>query len=114
MHLPNPLGSYPMVLRDYKTHNPIKGELLLDYTKYDLYYCSRTTGKLESVTNGVYNTVIEQKTIATPTVVKDLTIDTDYRARNDEYVYPERKDRVYNSINFFTYKKINGIKSERY
>ena len=42
MHLPT-LGSYPLTLRDFDINNPRKGELLLDYTNYELYYINRIT-----------------------------------------------------------------------
>ena len=35
MHLPE-LGSYPLTLRDFDISNPRRGELLLDYSKYEL------------------------------------------------------------------------------
>ena len=38
MHVPNPLGSYPLVLRSKDAVNPRNNELMYDYVSNDLYF----------------------------------------------------------------------------
>lgn len=61
MHVPNPLGGLPLVLRDVNTANPRKGELLFDYTSADLYYVNKKTGKKTRLADSIYQKIIASK-----------------------------------------------------
>lgn len=61
MHVPNPLGGLPLVLRDVNTPNPRMGELLLDYTNADLYYINKETGKKTRLADSIYQKIIASK-----------------------------------------------------
>ena len=60
MHLPE-LGSYPLTLRDFEVNNSRKGELLLDYTNYELYYINRNTGERVSMAQDIYQRILRAK-----------------------------------------------------
>ena len=60
MHLPE-LGSYPLTLRDFDISNPRRGELLLDYSKYELYYANKYTGELVSMAQDIYQRILRAK-----------------------------------------------------
>lgn len=60
MHLPT-LGSYPLTLRDFDINNPRRGELLLDYTNYELYYINRNTGERVSVAQDIYQRILRAR-----------------------------------------------------
>ena len=61
MHIPNPLGSYPLSLRSYDVPSPRKGELLLNYSNYYLYYCDRYTGKIIPIAENIYREILKIK-----------------------------------------------------
>lgn len=61
MHVPNPLGGIPLILRDADTKNPRNGELLLDYTNADLYYVDRKTGVKSKLAESIYQKIIDSK-----------------------------------------------------
>lgn len=54
MHKPIPYGTYPLVLRNYNTGNPIPGELLFDFNSYDLYVCNRLNKKVVPIAKMIY------------------------------------------------------------
>ena len=54
MHVPNPLGGLPLILRDVNTTNPRRGELLFDYTNADLYYINKETGKKTRLADSIF------------------------------------------------------------
>lgn len=72
MHLPT-LGSYPLTLRDFEVNNPRRGELLLDYTKHELYYINRDTGERVSVAQDIYQRILRAKMQNTNIVRYDNT-----------------------------------------
>lgn len=61
MHIPSPLGSYPLTLRDYNVSNPRDGELLLDYENSDLYYINRADHTKVRMADEIYRRIIEAK-----------------------------------------------------
>ena len=61
MHVPNPLGGLPLILRDVNTTNPRRGELLFDYTNADLYYVNKETGKKTRLADSIYQKIIASK-----------------------------------------------------
>ena len=61
MHVPNPLGGLPLILRDVNTTNPRSGELLFDYTNADLYYVNKETGKKTRLADSIYQKIIASK-----------------------------------------------------
>ena len=61
MHVPNPLGGLPLILRDVNTPNPRRGELLFDYAKADLYYINKETGKKTRLADSIYQQLIAAK-----------------------------------------------------
>ena len=61
MHVPNPLGGLPLILRDANTTNPRRGELLFDYTNADLYYINKETGKKTRLADSIYQKIIASK-----------------------------------------------------
>lgn len=61
MYVPSPLGSYPLVLRDYNIGTPRGGEFLLDYEKNDLYYIDRDTLTRKRLAEEIYQKILEAK-----------------------------------------------------
>ena len=61
MHVPNPLGGLPLILRDVNITNPRRGELLFDYTNADLYYINKETGKKTRLADSIYQKIIASK-----------------------------------------------------
>ena len=61
MHVPNPLGGVPLILRDVDTKNLRKGELLLDYTSSDLYFVDKETGQKERLADSIYKSIVDAK-----------------------------------------------------
>lgn len=61
MHVPNPLGGVPLVLRDVDTKNLRRGELLLDYTNSDLYFVDKETGQKERLADSIYKSIVDAK-----------------------------------------------------
>lgn len=58
MHIPNPLGGYPLVLRDSSEERCRKGELLYDYNNNDLYYVNKQSGEKNLLAKDIYNKII--------------------------------------------------------
>ena len=52
------LSHYPLVPRDYNVSNPIRGELLMDYTYNDLYYVKPSTGEVVSIAREIYDRIL--------------------------------------------------------
>lgn len=61
MHVPNPLGGYPLILRPSDVPNPRNGELLMDYENNDLIYVNRETGNKSSIAMDIYNKIIASR-----------------------------------------------------
>lgn len=58
MHVPNPLGGVPLILRPSSVVNPLNGELLMDYENNDLLYVNKETGKISSIAENIYKSII--------------------------------------------------------
>jgi hypothetical protein len=61
MYVPSPLGSYPLVLRDFEVGTPRDGEFLLDYDKYDIYYIDRKDSTRKRLADEIYQRILEAK-----------------------------------------------------
>lgn len=59
MHVPNPLGSYPLVLRSENASGPRNNELMFDYTTNDLYFVE--SGKPIKLARSIYDKIIKSK-----------------------------------------------------
>lgn len=59
MHVPNPLGSYPLVLRSKDAVNPRNNELMYDYVSDDLYFVNN--GKKGKLAKDIYDKMIRSK-----------------------------------------------------
>jgi len=94
MHVPNPLGSYPLVLRDYDVSGARRGEFLLDYKTYDLYYINRSSGERISVAEEIYQRILKAKLQNTKIVVADK----DKEAPWSEDPFPPIADRHFNTF----------------
>ena len=87
MHIPNPLGSYPLTLRSINASNPRRGELLFDYEKYDIYYVNRDTGDITNLAKDIYDKIIASK-------LENTFIQlTQTDGEGEEIPLPEIKDR---------------------
>ena len=95
-HVPNPLGSFPLTLRDYKIKNPRKGELLLDYTLYDLYYINKHTGEMVSVAKDIYDRIMAAKLQNNTIVISDADKQDPIPGRNE--IWPPVNERKYNNF----------------
>ena len=61
MHVPDPLGRFPMVLRSSDVANARNGELLMDYTKEYLYYVDKHTGEKIGVADSIYKKIVNAR-----------------------------------------------------
>jgi len=61
MHIPNPLGGYPLILRQDTITNARNGELLYNYEKNDLYYVNKITGNKSLLAKEIYDKLIAAK-----------------------------------------------------
>lgn len=61
MHVPDPFGRFPMILRSSDAANPRNGELMMDYTKEYLYYIDRETGEKIGVADSIYKKIIASR-----------------------------------------------------
>lgn len=93
MHIPNPLGSYPLSLREHDIANPRVGELMLNYENYDLYYNHPTDG-LVSISRMIYKRIIAAKLENT---YIQITHSDDY-PHAEEPVLPDIADRKVNTF----------------
>lgn len=59
MHVPNPLGSYPLVLRSKDSVNPRNNELMYDYVSNDLYFVNN--GKKDKLAKDIYDKIVKSK-----------------------------------------------------
>lgn len=94
MHVPNPLGGIPLVLRDYDVSNPHRGELLLDYTKDDLYYIDKNTGLRVNVAEDIYKRIIEAR-LENPKI--NIT-KASAEVEGDEEIAPDIENRPMNNF----------------
>lgn len=95
-HVPNPLGSFPLTLRDYNIKNPRRGELLLDYTTYDLYYINKHTGQMVAVAKDIYDRIMAAKLQNTTINIKDADKQDPIPGRNE--IWPPVSERKYNNF----------------
>lgn len=103
-HVPNPLGSYPMVLRDYDIATPRRGELLLDYTKYDLYYVKMDTGERIRLADEIYQRILAARVQNTYIDIKDADKQDPVPGVND--VWPPISEREYNHFYYIVRGRI--------
>lgn len=59
MHVPKPLGGYPLVLRDETASKPRNNELMFDYTTNDLYFVENN--KPVKLVRSIYDKIIKSK-----------------------------------------------------
>jgi hypothetical protein len=59
MHVPKPLGGYPLVLRSNTASKPRNNELMLDYTTNDLYFVEN--GVPIKLARSIYDKIIKSK-----------------------------------------------------
>ena len=57
MHIPNPMGSFPLTLRDSNTSSPKPHELLLDYSDANLYFIDGF-GEKKLVAQEIYDRIV--------------------------------------------------------
>jgi len=93
MHVPNPLGSYPLSLRSYDVPSPRKGELLLNYSNYYLYYCDRYTGKIIPIAENIYREILKAK--VQNTVVKICDADKQNPIPPRSEIWPPVSEREF-------------------
>lgn len=96
-HVPKPLGSFPLVLRDYRIANPRKGELLLNYNDYELYYCNMN-GNVISMAQEIYDKILSSKLQNTYIYIADADKQNPIPQSNE--VWPRVDDRMYNGLYF--------------
>lgn len=99
MHVPNPLGSYPLTLRNSNTSNPRRGELLFDYENYDIYYIDKNTGIKSNLAKDIYDKIIASKLENTHI----LLCQTDGEGTEDDLPYIS--DRKPNTFYYNIYKR---------
>ncbi len=59
MHVPKPLGGYPLVLRDETASKPRNNELMFDYTTNDLYFVENNNPV--KLARSIYDKIIKSK-----------------------------------------------------
>lgn len=94
-HLPEELGSFPLILRDYDIINPRRGELLFNYDTNQLYFVRPSTGEVISVAQDIYNKIISSKIKNNKIIIYDADKDTSI-GKDD--IVPPLEDREYNSF----------------
>lgn len=92
MHVPNPLGRLPLVLRESTIENPRNGELLLNYTDLDLIYVDKS-GNKKRLADTIYKQIIETKIENSKILITHTAEDTS----TDEPVIPDIGDRKMNT-----------------
>lgn len=97
-HKPKQLGSFPLVLRDYKVPNPIRGELLMDYNNNEMYFVKKSTGNVTSVARDIYDKIMASKIQNNKIHTFDYDKVTPHPDKND--IVPPVRDRQYNGIYF--------------
>lgn len=93
-HVPEPLGSYPLILRDYTVTNPRRGELLLDYDTGTLYYCHYRTGRVISIADDIYGQLLITKVQNAHFEVSDADKEAPYYGAT----WPPISDRKFNTF----------------
>lgn len=97
-HRPSNMGSFPLILRDYKTLGPKRGELLLDYSNNELYFVKPSTGNVTSVARDIYDKILASRVQNNKIYTYD--VDKVTPAPDKNTIVPPVKDRVYNGIYF--------------
>ena len=104
-HLPERFGTYPLVLRDYRVDNLQLGEILMDYSNFELYYVQRDTGELVSIARVIYDYILKLRTENTFVDVIDADkLDPPQITLDDEY--PKIQDRKYNHLYYIVKRRI--------
>ena len=101
MHIPNPLGSYALILRDESVSNPRRGELLLDYENYDIYYINKDSAEKMNLAKIIYDKIIAAKLQNT-----HLQICKDPEISGEEPDLPEIVDRDPNTFYYTILSRI--------
>ena len=110
MHVPNPLGGLPLVLRDVnKTSNPRRGELLIDYAKADIYYINKETGKKTRLADIIYQKLINAKLENSRIRITHTDVDS----TATEPITPEVKDREQITWYMSIYRRVPIVEKDK-
>lgn len=101
MHVPNPLGGYPLVLRTPSRDESRYGELLFEYTENKIYYRNKETGEIVDIAKSIYEKIIGKKAENN----KIYPVKESSTIVSDQPVIPDPDNRKFNSWYFNTYKK---------
>ena len=93
-----------MVLRDYDIATPRRGELLLDYTTYDLYYVKMDTGERIRLADEIYQRILAARVQNTFIDINDADKQDPVPGEND--VWPPISERQYNHFNYIVRGRI--------
>lgn len=107
-HVPNPLGSFPMVLRDVnKIQNPRRGELLLDYSNYELWYCKYNTGQVVSMSRDIYDRILAARLQNNDIVIADA--DKQTPVPGEDEVWPPSSSRKINAFYYIVRSRSSSV-----
>lgn len=106
-HVPNPLGSFPMVLRDVdKVKNPRRGELLLNYSDYELWYCKYNTGQVISMSRDIYERILISKLQNNQIIIADADKQTPVPGEDESW--PAISGRTINAFYYVVRSRTVG------
>ena len=93
MQVPNPLGGYPLTLREDRITEGRLGELLFDYTENKIYYIDLHDGTHIDIAKSIYDKIIVARLENNKIFInKESDI-----VSSEEDIIPEPKDRPFNS-----------------
>lgn len=94
MQKPNPLGGYPLTLRNLSEIATRPGELLLDYTSNKIYYVNSLSNNKIDLCKDIYDRIIKYKLANTKTQIckESNTI------QSDEEIIPSIGNRDFNTF----------------
>lgn len=72
-HRPAKLGRFPLILRNKESRNVRPGELLMDFDNSELYIVNPATGEKISISQNIFNILVNQKIQNTKIKVIDMT-----------------------------------------
>ena len=101
MHVPNPLGGYPLVLRSKDVTSKRAGELLYDYVEDKIYYVDRHSQEVNDIAKLIYDKIIKTKLENS----KIQAVRESDNVSGDEEVAPEIADRKFNTWYMVSYAK---------
>ena len=93
-----------MVLRDYDIATPRRGELLLDYNTYDLYYVKMDTGERIRLADEIYQRILAARVQNTFIDINDADKQDPVPGENE--VWPPISERQYNHFNYIVRGRI--------